>query len=164
MGGVKIILREDLASLGKAGDVVTVAPGYARNFLLPRGLAAEATPGNLKQLELKKQVLARKEEELKKEAEAQAGVLEGQTVKIPAKVGRDGRLYGSITAKDIAEAIAEQKKIVVDKKKIVLEEAIKVMGTHSIAVRLHPDVEARVNLEIAEGEKSDEGGGKTKEK
>lgn len=164
MGGVRIILREDVASLGKVGDVVTVAPGYARNFLLPRGLAVEATPGNLKQLELKRQVLERKEEELKKEAEAQARVLEGQTVKIPAKVGRDGRLYGSITSKDIAAAIAEQKKIVVDKKKIVLEKAIKVAGTHSVAVRLHLDVEARVNLEIAEGAKSDEGGGKTEEK
>jgi len=154
---MKLILRGDVSALGKEGDVIEVARGYARNYLLPKGLAVEASTSNLKQLELKKKALEKKEAEKKVQAEGLAKKLEGKKASIIAKAGAAGKLYGSVTSKDIAEAIYEQLKVEVDRKKIVLEEGLKNLGTFPVSVRLHPGVEVSVEVEVkASEEKAEE--------
>ncbi len=153
---MKIILRGDVSALGKEGDVVEVARGYARNYLLPKGLAVEASTSNLKQLELKRNALEKKEAEKKGQAEALAKKLEGKKASIIAKAGAGGKLYGSVTPKDIAEAINEQLKVEVDRKKIVLEEGLKNLGTFAVTIRLHPGVEVSVEVDVKAGEETEE--------
>ena len=135
---MEVILREDVKSLGKAGAIVRVKPGYARNYLLPQGLAYEATEGNKKRIAGESR------------AREAAAKLEAVTVTISAKAGEGERLFGSVTAQDIADAL-QQAGHPVDKRRIDLDHPIKLLGDHTVAVRIHPDVQAAVRVRIVPG-------------
>jgi large subunit ribosomal protein L9 len=145
---MEVILREDIKTLGKAGELVRVKPGYARNFLLPRGLAYEATEGNKKRIAAEGKARATRHASERAEAEQAAAVLGGVTLALTAKAGEGDRLFGSITAQDIADALAARGHQV-DKRKIELEHPIKQLGTHSVSIRLHPEVHAAVTVTVA---------------
>ena len=144
---MEVILREDVQSLGKAGQLVKVKPGYARNFLLPRGLAFEATPGNKKRIEAEAKARDTKANAEKAASEQLAARLGSITLALRGKAGEEGKLFGSITAQDIAEALAAEG-FSVDKRKLELEHPIKTVGFHSVTVRLQPDVHAEVRINI----------------
>ena len=145
---MKVILLADVKGKGKAGDVVKVNDGYARNMLFPKGLAKEATAGNLENLEHQKAIAAEQEAERKAEAEATAKKLADLTVKIETKAGDNGKLFGSITSADIADACKEQAGIEIDKKKIVLDAPVKQAGNVEVQVKLYPEVTAKLKVEI----------------
>jgi large subunit ribosomal protein L9 len=147
MAHVKLILREDVANLGDAGELVSVKPGYARNFLLPRGLAMLATEGNLKELEHHKRVVAERVARERKDLEAQRDRIQAHVVEIAAQAGEEGKLFGSVTAVQIAEALAA-KGVEVDRRKIVLDEPIKELGEHSVPLRLRKDVVAQIKVKV----------------
>jgi large subunit ribosomal protein L9 len=144
---MKVILKEDVKALGKMGDIVNVTPGYARNFLFPKGFAADADAKNIKALEHEKRVIAERAKKLKDQAQGLAGQLGALTISMRAKAGEEGKLFGSITNKDIAEAL-EAKGFEVDRKKIVLEEPIKRTGSHQVTVKLGHDVTASLTVEV----------------
>ncbi len=144
---MELILREAVPSLGKAGDLVRVKPGYARNFLLPRGLAYEATEGNKKRIAAESKAKDAHAAHERTEAEAFAARLSALTLTFTAKAGEDGKLFGSITSGDIAEQIAAQG-LTVDKRKLDLEHPIKHLGFHSVGVKLHHDVHAEVKVNV----------------
>ena len=144
---LEVILREDIKTLGKAGDMVRVKPGYARNYLLPRGLAYEATEGNKKRIAGETRARATRQATEKAEAETVAARLGGITLTLGGKAGEEGRLFGSVTAQDIADALARAGHPV-DRRRIELEHPIKTLGPHTVAVRLHPDVHAEVRLTV----------------
>ena len=144
---MKVILIKDQIKLGNEGDVVEVNAGYARNFLFRKNLAILATPGNLKTIELEKRVKARAGEEAKKKAEEAAASLNGQTVEISAKVGKE-KLYGTITAKDVVEALEKQKRVTIDKKAIVFEENIKALGTYPVTIKIRSGIEAKIFIKV----------------
>lgn len=147
---IRLVLQQDVDNLGESGEVVRVRPGYARNFLIPRGLAVPATEGNIARIEeLKKQAVARAEKDLAAQ-QAFAKQLEGVTVRIQRAVGDENKMYGSVTAKDIAEAYAAQG-IKLDRKKITLAEPIKALGTSDVSIRLHPKVTATLKVEVVKG-------------
>jgi len=144
---IEVILREDVKSLGQAGELVRVKPGYARNFLLPKGLAYEATEGNRKRIAAEtKARLARLHTE-RAAAEKLAAVLGAVAVTLAGKAGEEGKLFGSITALDIAEALG-QAGHQVDKRRIELEHPIKTLGDHTVGVRLHPEVRAEIHVSV----------------
>ncbi len=147
---MKVILNKDVKDIGKAGALVEVSEGYARNYLFPRKLAAEATPSAMKQWEEMKKAEQRKEDRLKAAAEELAKVLEAATVVVTAKSGEGGRLYGTITSKEVAQAISKQTGHEVDKRKIELGEAIKALGTFQFVVKLHPQVSAKMRVTVQE--------------
>jgi large subunit ribosomal protein L9 len=151
---MKVILQTKLESLGNEGDLVEVKSGYARNFLIPKGLAVPATPGNLKMWEQKKAAIARKLAKEREKAEAIAKEISGRVIEIRAKVGEKERLYGSVTAGDIAVAVKKNLNLKIDKRKIVLVEPIKQLGSHEITVKLHPEVEAIFKVEVVAGDQS----------
>ena len=144
---VQVILRDDVANLGKIGDVVRVKPGYARNFLLPRGLAVEANPKNLRMLEHHKRVIAAKADREHKSAEASAGRLEGLKLTIRARAGEEGRLFGSVTNMDVERLLAE-KGFRIERRRIALDEPIKQLGTFPITVQVGRTVRATVHLTV----------------
>ena len=144
---VEVILRDDVQHLGKIGDVVRVKPGYARNFLFPRGLAIEANSKNLKVLDHTKRVIAVKAEREKKEADTVAARVEGTAIRIQARAGEDGKLFGSVTNIDVERLLAE-KGIEVDRRKIALAEPIKALGTFPIDIQLGRGVKATVQLTV----------------
>jgi len=144
---MEVILRDDLPKLGRRGEVVTVKDGYARNFLFPRKLALPATPGNRKQIEQEKAAHARREAKEVSDADALAGMLAGVTLTISAKAGESDQLFGSVTAMDIAEALAV-KGYNIDKRKVELEEPIKTIGEYQVPLRLHRDVTATVKVNV----------------
>jgi len=144
---IEVILREDVKSLGKAGEMVRVKPGYARNFLLPRGLAFEATEGNKKRIAAETRARATRDQAERVTAEQFAATLGGVTLTLTGKAGEEGKLFGSITAQDIADALAAQGHQV-DRRRIELEHPIKSVGHHSVAVRLHPEVHAEVRVSV----------------
>ncbi len=148
---MEVILREDIEKLGSRGEVVKVAPGYARNFLLPRKLAVAATEANKKIVEQERQAHLRKEAKLKTEAEDLSKLLNGVSVTIAQKAGEADQLFGSVTAKDIAEAL-EAKNFTIDRRKIHLEEPIKQLGEFKVPVRLHKDVTAEVSVMVVKEE------------
>lgn len=143
-----VILTQDVKGKGKAGDVVKVNDGYARNMLLPKGLAKEATQGNVRSLEKQKALAEEKRQEQKAAAQKQAEKLEKLTVTIQSKGGENGKLFGSITSKDIAEALEAQEGIKVDKKKIDLPAPIKQTGTETVTVKLFPEVTAKLKVKV----------------
>lgn len=143
-----VILQKDLKGTGKAGDVVKVSDGYARNMLIPKGIAKEATEGNVKNLEKQKEIAAEKKAEQKAAAQEAAKKIEALSVTIKTKGGEGGRLFGSITSKDIAGALADQHKIKVDKKKINLSSPIKQTGEQMISIKLFPEVSASLKVII----------------
>ncbi len=147
MAGMKIILKQDVANLGKAGTVVEVARGYGRNYLIPKGLALPATPQNEKQLLYLQKVRSDKLLREKSEAEAFAAELAEVTCTITRKTGEKDRLYGSVTTMDIEENLKNQG-ILLDRKKIRLESPIKSLGTFEVPVRLHPEVTGKIKVRV----------------
>ena len=142
-----VILREDIDKLGARGQVVQVASGYARNFLLPKRLAVAATEANKKIVEQERQSHLRKEAKQKNEAEDLGKMMAGVTVTISQKAGDADQLFGSVTSKDVAEAL-EKKGFTIDRRKIQLDEPIKQLGEHKVVVRLHRDVTAEVTVNV----------------
>lgn len=147
---MKVILKQDVKGLGKKGDVVNASDGYARNYLFPRGLAAEATEGTIREHEIQKANEAKKKANELQKAKELAKELSQLAVTVKVKAGENGKLFGSITSKDIAEAIKKQFGYDIDKKKIVLDEAIKVAGTYNVEVKVYPEVSANVKVTIAQ--------------
>lgn len=145
---IDVILRDDVPSLGRAGQLVRVKPGYARNFLLPRGLAFEATEGNRKHIEAEGKARQARAAAERTEAQALADRIGQVNLEFTAKAGEDGRLFGSITSADIAHRL-DAEGIAIDKRKIELEHPIKQLGFHSVPVRLHHDVQAEVKVNVA---------------
>ena len=145
---MKIILLRDDKDLGKAGSLVDAKDGYARNFLIPRKIAIEATPENLKTWEEDQRRLREEERVRIEEANALKAKLESMTVNVQAKGGEGGRLFGSITNKEIADAIKAQAKIDIDKKKIELKENIKTTGLKEVVVRVYPEITANLKVQI----------------
>ena len=145
---MQVILREDIEKLGKIGDLVKVADGYARNYLVPKKKAIEATPKNVHAMEHAKKMVSDRLRRLKKEATAEADKIKGLAVTIKAKTGEEGKLFGSVTSMDIAEAVKAQG-IAVDKRKIVLDEPIKRVGEYTVSVKLHTDVTADIKVTVA---------------
>lgn len=143
-----VILLKDVKGTGKAGDVVKVNDGYARNMLLPKGLAKEATDGNIRNLEKQKAIAAEKQEAQKAAAMEQAKQMNDINVVIKSKGGENGKLFGSITSKDIAEALEKQENIKIDKKKIELSAPIKQTGDTQVTVRLFPEVTATLKVTV----------------
>jgi len=148
---MEVILREDVEKLGNRGEVVKVAPGYARNFLLPKKLAVAATDANRKIVEQERQAHLRKEVKLKTEAEDLSKLLTGVSVTIAQKAGENDQLFGSVTAKDVADALA-LKNFTIDRRKVHLEEPIKQLGEYKVPVRLHKDVTAEVGVVVVREE------------
>ena len=145
---IELILRTAVPSLGKPGDLVRVKPGYARNFLLPRGLAFEATEGNKKRIAAESAARASPAAAERSEAAALAARLATASLTFTAKAGEDGKLFGSVTAADIAESLAT-KGFTVDKRKIELEHPLKELGDHAVTVKLPHDVHATLKVQIA---------------
>jgi large subunit ribosomal protein L9 len=149
---MQVILRDDMDNLGKSGEVVNVKPGYARNYLLPRGLAVKATASDVARVEHDKRVIAARTAKLAKEAQAEADKLSQVSVSIARAVGEEDKLYGSVTSRDIAEALREQG-VVVDSKKIHLDEPIKALGMVEIPVKLGRGVTANIKVWVVKEEK-----------
>lgn len=148
---MEVILREDIDKLGSRGEVVKVAPGYARNFLLPKKLAVAATASNKKIVEQERQAHVRKEAKLQGEAQDLAKLLDGVSVTITQKAGENDQLFGSVTSKDVAEALAA-KNFTIDRRKIHLDDPIKQLGEFKVPVKLHKDVTAEVVVVVAKEE------------
>ncbi|HET57577.1 MAG TPA: 50S ribosomal protein L9 [Deltaproteobacteria bacterium] len=144
---MKVILKDNVASLGKAGDVVNVSNGYARNYLVPKGLALEATEANVKGLQLEKGVLAARAEKEKADASALAERIGSMSVSVARKVGEQDKLFGSVTARDIEEALAAQD-VLVDRKNIILEEPLKEIGAFPVKVKLHHGVFCELTVNV----------------
>jgi large subunit ribosomal protein L9 len=147
---IHVVLQQDVQNLGKSGDLVRVRPGYARNFLIPRGLAAPATAGNLARIEeLRQKARARAAKDLA-QAQETAKKLEAVSVKIARAVGEENKMYGSVTSKDIEEAFAAIG-VELDRKKIALEDPIKTLGLSEVPIKLHHDVTAKLRVEVVKG-------------
>ncbi|HYF82239.1 MAG TPA: 50S ribosomal protein L9 [Clostridia bacterium] len=147
---MKVVLLQDVKDLGKKGELVNASDGYARNFLFPRKLAVEATSGRLKEIEDKKSSEKNKKDMELKAAKELADRLSKIEISFKTKAGENGKLFGSITGKDVADAIKSQQKIVVDKKKVVLHDAIKTLGTYQVEIKVYPEVSAKVNVKVIE--------------
>ncbi|HHY98932.1 MAG TPA: 50S ribosomal protein L9 [Firmicutes bacterium] len=145
---MKVILKQDVKNLGKQGTLVNVAEGYARNYLIPRGMAEEASDSNLKALADKKRTEDEKARRELASAQKLKSRLSEASIRIYARAGEGGKLFGSITSKDISDAIMSTVKVEVDKKKIELAEPIKSVGAYIVPVRLHPQVVANLRVEI----------------
>lgn len=147
---MKMILLEDVKSIGKKGELINASEGYAKNFLLPKKLAVEATKANLNEYELKQKSEAKRKEEELNQAKALAELLKEKVVTIAVKTGSNGKLFGSVTNKEVADAIVEQTKLDIDKKKVSIGDPIKMIGERTATVRLHPKVTAEVTIKIVE--------------
>lgn len=144
---MQIILREDIPNVGRSGELVTVKDGFARNYLLPKRLAVLASSANVRQLEHEKAVIAARQAKLKGVAQEQAKKIGSTEVKIARKVGEQDKLFGSVTAMDIAEALAS-KGVTVDRRHIHLPEPIKTIGTHEVELRLHREITATIKVDV----------------
>lgn len=159
---MKVILLKELHGKGGEGDVIDVNRGYANNFLLTQGYAVKATPGNLKQLEERKKNIAKREETRIADANALAAKLNDATVRVIAQVGEEGVLFGSVTAPTVADAIAEQLEVEIDKRRVELGKPIKMVGTYEVPVSLYRDIKGIVTV-IVGGEGMDEESAETVE-
>ena len=146
---MKVILRADVERVGKKGDILDVADGYARNFLVPRGLALKASAGALDQAAAMRRARDVRDASERSAAEDVARQLVPQVINVAARAGAEGRLFGSVTAIDIADAVEKQTGIVLDRRKLQLEEAIREIGTHRVTVKLHSEVEFPVTVEVS---------------
>jgi large subunit ribosomal protein L9 len=146
---MKVILLKDVKAMGKKGDLVTASDGYARNYLFPRGLAQEATEGNLHILNNKKEAERRQKLAEIEAAQKLAESLKGKEINLTVKSGENGRLFGSITGKDISDEISKNFKISVDKKKIVVD-TIRQLGTYDVEVKLYPEISTKIKLVVSE--------------
>jgi large subunit ribosomal protein L9 len=151
---MEVILVQDVDRLGQVGDVCKVAPGYARNYLIPNGLAVLATKGQLKELEQRQRAEARREKQLEGEARELADKLDGVTLTISAKTGEKDRLYGSVTSGDIAQALEEETGMAIDRRKIELEEPIRQLGIYTVPIRLLSEVVPTIRVDVV-GEDQD---------
>ena len=147
---MQVILKEDVQGSGKKGDLVKVSDGYAKNFLLKKGLAVQATPGALNEYKAQQAAGAARETKERQAAQDIAGSLEGKSVKIVAKAGESGKLFGSVTAKEVAQELEAQLGVGTDKRKIVLEGDIKAHGTYTAEVKLYPGVVAKVFVVVTD--------------
>ena len=147
---MKVILLEDVKNVGEKGQIINAKDGYARNFLFPKNLAIEATPSNLKNLENTKRLQDEKENEIYEEAKKLEEELMKITIVLKSKAGENGKLFGSITTKEIADSLEAEKGISIDKRKFELEEVIKSVGEYSVKIRLHPKVAAKMNVIVTE--------------
>ncbi len=154
---MEVILLKDVARLGQAGTICKVAPGYARNHLIPQGLAVMATKGAVKELEQRRQAEARRQKQLDADARTVAQELDGVTLTIHAKIGEKERLYGSVTSGDIAEALEKETGRSIDRRKIELEEPIRQLGIYTVPVRLLSDVLPQIRVDVV-AEDEDETG------
>jgi large subunit ribosomal protein L9 len=145
---MKVILRSDVADLGKRGDILDVSDGYARNFLVPKGLAMKASAGAATQAASMRRARDLRDAQDRAAAEALATTLVPKVITVTARAGSEGKLFGSVTASDIAVAVEAQTNVVIDRRKIVLHEPIKTLGTHTVPVKLHADVEFPVTLDV----------------
>ena len=145
---MKVILRDHVTNLGERGEIVNVARGYARNYLVPKGLAFEATPGNIRTIELQKKVWEAREVKVVEEAQEFAARLSAVELSVTKKAGESETLYGSVTNAEIAELLSA-KGIEIDRRKIHLEEPIKSLGEFTIPVKIHPKVTAEIKLKVA---------------
>lgn len=147
---MKIILLQDEKKLGKKGDIIEASDGYARNYILPKKIGVEATPKNMNDLKLQKANADKLAKEQLDAAKEMAAVLETKTVEVRMKAGEGGRAFGSVSSKEIATACKEQHDIELDKKKLLLPEALKNFGMYEISVKLHPQVTAKLKVHISE--------------
>lgn len=145
---MKVILQKDVRNIGQKGEVVEVAEGYGRNFLLPRGLAVEATSGNLRQITQQQEIESAKAERELKEAEQVGAKLQDKQLVVKAKVGDAGKLFGSITTQELADQFRKQLSVEIDKRKIDLKEPIKSLGIHPMVVKVHPKVHVSVTVNV----------------
>ncbi|MGZ4712534.1 MAG: 50S ribosomal protein L9 [Acidimicrobiia bacterium] len=145
---MKIVLRQDVEQLGKKGDLLEVAPGYARNYLVPRGLAMVASKGSEKQAAAMRRNREVRDTREREQAQAVATKLTSAPVQVPARAGEGGKLFGSVTASDIASAIEAATGVTVDRRKIALDEPLKALGTTEVGVTLHSDVTVMVTVEV----------------
>jgi large subunit ribosomal protein L9 len=145
---MKIVLRADVANLGRKGDLVDVADGYARNYLVPRGLAFQATKGVARQAESMRRSRQVRDSKEKEGAAATANQLAVARIEIKARGGEGGRLFGSVTTADVAAAVEAQTGIHIDRRKLHLEEPIKTLGVHEVPIRLHAEVDAILTVEV----------------
>lgn len=137
---MKVILQQEVKKVGKKGEIIEVSEGYARNFLLPKGLAMEATSANLNMVKQQKESDAYKQQKALEEAKALGEKIKDITVTIKAKIGEGGRMFGSVTGKDVADALDKQHRMTLDKRKIELKDAIKSLGEYTVPVKIHVDV------------------------
>ncbi len=144
---IKVVLQKDVETLGRGGDVVRVRPGYARNYLVPRGLAVPATEGNLKRVDELRRIAAAQAQKALAEAKEQQQKIEAVSVKIERSVGDEGKMYGSVTARDIEAAFAAAG-VEIDRKKVALTEPIKALGLAEVPIKLHPEVTAKLRVEV----------------
>ncbi len=145
---MKIILKETIENLGRAGNIVNVKDGYARNYLIPNNLAIIATEGNLKHIDTIRKKGLEKEAKDRVHAQSQAEIFNKLVLMIPKKVGEDGKLFGSVTSREIYEEIENKSEISIDRRKIILKENIKYIGEYPISIRLFPEVEAQVRVRV----------------
>lgn len=148
---MQVILRERMENLGDAGEVVEVKPGYARNYLIPKGFAYEASEANLRRIERERTQVAKHAEAQLADARGRAGSIEGISLTFNARAGQEGRLFGSITSGDIAERLAEQG-VEVDRRQIELDEPIKALGVFSVPIRLHSEVRPEIKVWVIKEE------------
>lgn len=146
---MKVVLIKDVKSQGKAGDVITVSDGYARNFLFPRGLAKEATSNALNDLKGQKEAMQHKKDTEIAEAKEIAGKIKGVEVKLYAKAGDNGKLFGSITAADVAQELKMQHHVALDKKKFVMPEGIKQIGITEVEVKIYPEITSKIKVSVS---------------
>jgi large subunit ribosomal protein L9 len=146
---MKVILRDDVKNVGKMGQVIDVADGYARNYLVPRGLAIEANTKNIKSLEHEKRIIGEKAKKIKNSAQDLANKISTITLTIKANAGEEGKLFGSVTTMDIAELLKNEG-IEIDKKKISLDEPIKRLGSYSVNVKIHSEISAQLAVEVVQ--------------
>ena len=146
---MKVILKEDVKNLGAMGQIIDVSVGYVRNFLLPRGLAVEANVKNIKSLEHQKRIIQEKAKKIKNQAQDLSAKISAMTLVIKTKSGEEGKLFGSVTSMDIAEALKNEG-IEIDKKKIDIEEPIKRLGVYKVNLKLHSEIPTQVNVQVVE--------------
>ena len=149
---MKVILLADVKGAGKKQEIVNVSDGYARNFLFPKKLAVEATPGAAKEVERRQAAERARETERRLAAEKKAGSLRGKVIHVIAKCGAQGRLYGSVTGAEIAEALNAQHGVEIDKRKIELSEPIRTVGETEVVIRLYPEISAKMTVRVSGGE------------
>jgi large subunit ribosomal protein L9 len=145
---MKVILQQEVKKLGKKGDIIEVSEGYARNYLLPQKLALPATAGNVNTAQQKKDSEIRKTRQILDEARLHAAQMSKLSVKVPVKTGEGGKLFGSVTSKDIADALLAQHGVELDRRKLEIKDTIKSLGTYPVTVKLHPEVSTQIEVQV----------------